>query len=76
MGELKQDLNTFQQDVKALADEVRLKIHLAGMDLRDEWARLEPQLDRAAGNAAVVSGEVLSDLKKRLTELRQRLQKG
>lgn len=74
MGELKADPGAFQKDLKALADEVRVKVHLAGMDLKDEWAKLEPQLERAAGNAAVVSGEVLADLKKRLTELKVRLQ--
>lgn len=71
--DLKQDLKAFQHDVRALRDEVKLKIHLAGMDLKDEWERLEPQLERAVNSAAVVSGEVVSDLRKRLAEFKLRL---
>lgn len=60
-------------EVRALADEVKLKMHLAGMDLKTDFARLEPQLDRALSSVAIVSGEVLADLKKRLNEFKQRL---
>lgn len=73
MNQTPQDLKSLQQDVRALRDEVRVKVHLAGMDIKDEWKKLEPQLDRAASSAAIVTGEMLADLKKRLTELRQRL---
>jgi hypothetical protein len=31
-------------DVRRLRDEVRLKLHLAGMDARDRWHALEPVL--------------------------------
>ena len=75
MNETKQDMKSLQQDLRALRDEVRLKLHLAGMDLKTEWEKLEPQLDRAASSAAIVSGEVMGDLKKRLTELRSRIEK-
>lgn len=71
--DLRQDLKSFQQDIRALRDEVRLKLHLAGMDLRQEWEKLEPQLDRALNSAAQVSNEVVADLKKRLGEFRKRL---
>jgi hypothetical protein len=73
MSETRQDMKSLQQDVRALRDEVKLKLHLAGMDLKAEWEKLEPQLDRAASSAAIVSGEVMSDLKKRLTEFRSRI---
>lgn len=59
--------------LKTLRDEVKLKLHLAGMELKTEWAKFEPQLERALSNTAIVSGEIASDLKKRLTEFRQRL---
>jgi len=75
MNETKQDMKSLQQDVRALRDEVKLKLHLAGMDLKAEWEKLEPQLDRAASSAAIVSGEVMGDLKKRLTEFRSRIDK-
>jgi len=71
--DIKQDLKAFQQDVRALRDEVRLKLHLAGMDLKQEWENLEPQIDRAINNAAHVSSEAVTDLKRRLNEFRKRL---
>lgn len=71
--DLKQDLKIFQQELRMLRDEVRLKLHLAGMDLKEEWQNLEPQLERAINEAAHVSGEAVNDLKRRLTEFRKRL---
>ncbi|MFZ5442914.1 MAG: hypothetical protein ACOZQL_23110 [Myxococcota bacterium] len=65
----------FQADVRSLRDEVKLKLHLAGMDLKDEWKKLEPQLDRMASSAAIVTGEMLDDMRRRLTEFRLRLGK-
>lgn len=73
--EIKQDFKAFQHDVRALRDEVKLKLHLASMDLKDEWIKLEPQLEHAINSAAVVSGEVVADLKKRLNEFKARLNK-
>ena len=72
-ADLKEDLKVFKHDVRALRDEVRLKLHLASMDLKQEWENLEPQLDRAINSAAIVSGEVVADLKKRLMEFCKRL---
>lgn len=71
--DFKQDLKAFQHDVRSLRDEVRLKLHLAGMDLKQEWENLEPQIDRALNSAAQVSGEAVADLKRRLAEFRKRL---
>lgn len=71
--DLKQDLKAFQQDVRALRDEVRLKLHLAGMDVKQEWENLEPQIDRALNSAAQLSNEVVGELKQRLNDFRKRL---
>lgn len=71
--EQKREVRPLENDVRGLADEVRLKLHLAGMDVQSEWERLEPQLERAASSAAIVTDEVFADLKKRLLELKQRL---
>jgi uncharacterized protein YhaN len=72
-SELRQDLKAFQHDLRALRDEVRLKLHLAGMEVKQEWEKLEPQLDRALNSAAQVSSEAVTDLKKTLTEFRKKL---
>ena len=32
-----------------LAGEIRLQVHLGGMELKERWEALEPRLERAAG---------------------------
>lgn len=71
--DLKKDLKQFRQDVRAIRDELKLKAHLATMDLKDEWAKLEPQLERAMSSAGIISSEMLADLRRRLEEFRLRL---
>ena len=34
-------------DLKRLADEVRLKLHLGGMEVKERWQALEPRLHEA-----------------------------
>jgi hypothetical protein len=31
-------------DVRRIADEIEVKVHLAGMDARDRWKELQPRL--------------------------------
>jgi hypothetical protein len=31
-------------DLRRLADEIQLKVHLAGMDARAQWKKLEPRI--------------------------------
>jgi FtsZ-binding cell division protein ZapB len=45
-------------EVKQIADQVRLELHLAGMELKDRWAAIEPKVQalqakvEAKGHAA------------------------
>lgn len=59
--------------LKVMRDELNLKMHLAKMEVRDEWQKLEPQVQHVLSNVAIVSGEALADLQKRMQELRSRL---
>lgn len=62
--------------LRSLRDDVRLKAHLAGMELRDAWERLEPQVERAIGNVVINPESVVQDLTRRLTELQRRFALG
>ncbi len=42
--ELKDELQKGLEHLKSLRDEVRVRLHLAGMDAKDEWNKLEPHL--------------------------------
>jgi hypothetical protein len=43
-------------EIKRLADEARLKMHLAGMELKEKWKTLEPQLIKVE-NELISAGE-------------------
>jgi hypothetical protein len=38
------DQTTTWDEVRRIADEIELKIHLAGMDARDRWRALQPRV--------------------------------
>ncbi|PZR16563.1 MAG: hypothetical protein DI536_05190 [Archangium gephyra] len=65
--------HTEVKSLQQLRDEIRLKLHLASMDAKDEWDRLEPQVEHALATIDSVARETVDDLKKRMTELRIRL---
>ncbi len=52
-------------ELETLSDEIRVKIHLAGMDARDTWDKqLEPKLDEArkhANEAKAASKKAIDD---------------
>lgn len=60
---MKQELDTLVQTLKTERDELKLKIHLAEAEARDEWERLEPTWQRlqekaqAVGNTAAEASQ-------------------
>ena len=77
MNEPKRDLT---QDLRRLADEIRVKIHLASMDAKSAWASLEPKVqeferkvDRATKSAADDLDSLAAVLHKELESLRARV---
>jgi len=44
-------------DLERERDELRLKLHLAKADAKDEWARLEGKMDELRARARVAKGE-------------------
>ena len=55
-----------------LRDDARLKVHLASMDIKDAWAKLEPKLAEAEKIEEDVSETTLTTIKstaKRLEKL-------
>jgi hypothetical protein len=69
-----------EADLRRLADEIRVRIHLAGMDAKDAWTKLEPRVKeveqrfaRATGEAASELDELGQALRRELDRLHQRL---
>jgi len=71
-NELKKGLTTLQM----LRDEVRLRLHLASMDIKDQWKKLEPQLEeveKKAENVSEASRTLIHDTVKTLEKFRASL---
>jgi hypothetical protein len=72
---LKQSLHEAVAELETLRDEIRLNLHLAGMDLRDEWKDLEKRLpDRqSALRMKDATREAVDSLTRELRAFKQRL---
>ena len=53
--ELKHDFKSALESLQTLRDEVRVKMHLASMDAKDQWSKLEVDLDDAQRDAENVT---------------------
>lgn len=78
--ELKSEVKKSISLLYTLRDEVKVKLHLAGMDAKDEWRKLEPQIakleagvDRAAEDASDATRAAVDDVVKRLQKIRASL---
>ena len=75
--EMKADLQKNLESLQTLRDEIRVRIHLAGMEVKDLWNKLEPRLleaERLAEEATETSRTALHDLLEKAKELRSSLQ--
>ena len=75
-NELKSELKKGLSDLQTLRDEVRVRLHLASMDLKDQWNKLEPYLadvEQKAAEASEASRTLISEAKKRLEKFRASL---
>lgn len=74
--QLKNDIKGGLRDLATLKDEIRVRLHLASMDLKDEWKKLEPRLhevEQAAEKVSEATRAALHDAVDRLKKLRSRL---
>lgn len=71
--ELEKDLKHGLETLQTLRDEVRLKLHLANMEVKDQWKKLEPRLaeiEGAAANITEASRTAVTDAVHSLKKLR------
>ncbi len=74
--DLKTELDKSIEILKTLRGEVRVKLHLAGMDAKDRWNKLQPQLDaveHAAKEATEASKTAVLQAVKTLKEFGESL---
>jgi hypothetical protein len=78
MTELHAELKKTLDQLQMLRDEVRLQLHLAGLEAKERWNKLEPKLEEAEHRAAEATESSLDALKQTvgsLRELRESLRK-
>jgi hypothetical protein len=72
-NELKAELQKSVALLGTLRDEVRVSLHLATMEAKDRWAKLEPhlaQVERAAHEASEASRTAVLEAVKSVTSFR------
>ena len=72
-NDLKIELKKGLSQLQTLRDEVRVKLHLANMDLKDQWNKLEPHLadvERKAAEATEASRNLIDEAVKKLEKFR------
>ncbi|MEM8609792.1 MAG: hypothetical protein AAGF92_22030 [Myxococcota bacterium] len=69
----KQDLEDTREDLKQIADEIRVKLHLAGMDAKDAWEDIQPKLKDFEQRFDATAEDVGDELKALGGEIKQRL---
>jgi hypothetical protein len=79
---MSQNTTPILQDVRRLADEIRVHLHLGGMEAKDAWAKLQPRLqafeqrlERATDEAGEDLDELAGVLRKELQHVKDRLKK-
>ncbi|MGH9576834.1 MAG: hypothetical protein ACRD3R_05290 [Terriglobales bacterium] len=78
MAETKDQLTKLVDDLKRQRDEIKLKLHLAKADARDEWNKLEVKLEQVKGKldtarqeAGTTAGQVGKALELAVDELKK-----
>ncbi len=75
-NELKNELKKGLDLLRTLRDEVRVRLHLTGMELKEQWNKLEPyvaDVEKAAGNVSEASRAKVAEAVKKLQEFRASL---
>ena len=70
---LKQDVEDTREDLRRAADEIRVKLHLAGMDAKDAWDEIQPRLEDFERRFDSKADEVSEELKALGGDIKQRL---
>lgn len=76
--EMKQQMQKNLERLKTLRDEIRVDIHLAGMDAKDAWRELEPRfgdVQRFADDVSEVSRKAIAELAEKFESFRKSLKR-
>jgi uncharacterized coiled-coil protein SlyX len=67
--------STLLDNLRRMADEIRVRIHLAGMEAKEAWGKLEPRLHELENKAAAAKDKVVEGFDKVGDELKEQMSK-
>jgi DNA-directed RNA polymerase alpha subunit len=76
--QIKQEVDKAVAQLRTMRDEIKLQLHLAGMDAQEAWKKLEPslgELEQKMGQVNEATKSKAQELLKRFGELRDRVKK-
>jgi hypothetical protein len=76
IAELKDEVKKGLTQIQSLRDEVKVRLHLASLEVKEEWNKLEPHLlevERAAHEATDASRRAVTDTIEKLKKIRREL---
>jgi len=68
-NEAKREANDARQQLEQLRDEIRVRIHLGGMELREAFERLEREADRVVAQVPPAASHALNQVAVKLRQL-------
>ncbi len=68
---LKKDVQQLTAQIRTLRDEIHVQMHLAEMDAKDVWRKLEPEVEAASALAEKASADSVARGKELLARLRK-----
>jgi hypothetical protein len=72
---LRQEFEKHRDELRQMADEIRVKLNLAGKEAKQAWQQIEPQLADFERKVDEVTSELAADFKRAGGELRKQLTK-
>jgi hypothetical protein len=66
--------DSIKQDIHRIADEIRVRIHLAGMEAKELWSKLEPRVQEFETMLASAADKVTDKLTDEASKVGQGLQ--
>jgi hypothetical protein len=72
----RRDWESLRESLRSLRDEIKVRAHLATLDMKDEWNKLEPKLTEAEQYADLVTDAALAagkELQRRAQQLGEKL---
>jgi hypothetical protein len=63
------------ENLRRMADEIRVRIHLAGMEAKDAWGKIEPRLHEYENKAVAAKDKVVENIDRLGDELKEQMAK-